>query len=149
MIEVARRFSFVREVGGANRGRWVQFIQRFTGNKPGESWCASFVSLVLNIVYFGNSPLKKSASCDVLLQQCREQGLIIPEPEPGCLVFSMASPNDAHHIAICTGADSNHPNLDAIAGNTSRDGKSNNGDGVYEHDVTRDGKVFARMPDLG
>lgn len=144
LILIARLYLFVREIGGANRGVWVGLFQAYTGNKAGDSWCASFVCFCLSIAYQGNSPLEKSASCDELLRQCREKGYMVPDPLPGDLVFNMAGKDDAVHIAIATVA---LPyTLVTIAGNTSEDGKSSNGDGVYEHPVSRSNKVYARLP---
>lgn len=145
IVAVARRFLFVREEGGPNRGLWVELFLRFTGNRPGDSWCAAFVSYVLYIVYRGKSPIIKSAGCDEMLNDCRKKGYIVKEPASGCLVFSMNG-NDAHHVAICTAATQQHPELDAIAGNTSADGKSSNGTGVFEHAVSTLNKVYALLP---
>jgi hypothetical protein len=147
IIAVARRFLFVREVGGPNRGIFVEFFLRMVGAKPGEPWCAAFASVILWMVYLGKPPLPMSASCDVLLEACRRKGYMVPEPEPGCLIFSMRSANDAHHVAIGTdGTEPGAATVGTIAGNTSEDGTSDNGDGVYEHPVSRKNKLYARMP---
>lgn len=144
IVAVARRLSFIRETDGANRGLWVEFILRFTGNVAGESWCMAFVSLILAIVYRGKSPLLKTASCQDALTDARKKGYVTAAPTPGCLVFSVAN-GRAHHVAICTAT----PTADAIpviAGNTSEDGKSSNGTGVFEHPVSRADKVYVQLP---
>ena len=67
VIDLAGKFTFVREYGGSNKGVWVGVIQAVT-QTPGLAWCASFVSLVLGMVFSGKSPLPRTASCDVLLE---------------------------------------------------------------------------------
>lgn len=147
IIAVARRFDFVRETAGANAGLFVEDFLRFTGNRRGESWCCSFVSRVLDIVYRGRSPLLRTAGCDEMLNDAERKGYVVREPRAGDLVFSVkgaGNTRDAHHVGIVTVADP----LTAIAGNTSSDGLSSNGDGVYEHAVTRTGKIFVRLPEV-
>lgn len=144
IVAVARRFSFVRETDGPNRGLWVRFILWFTGNVEGESWCMAFISLVLFIAYRGKPPLIRTAGCDEALRDARKKGYIVAEPRPGDLVFSVTN-GDAHHVAICT-APPTPAAVPVIAGNTSEDGKSSNGTGVFEHPVSREGKVYVRLP---
>jgi hypothetical protein len=150
LIEIARWFRFVREIGGPNDGRWVRMIQKLTGNKPPDSWCASFVSLVVGIAYQGKPPLPYSASCDVLLTAARAQGLVVNTPASGDLFFYVHPPDDAHHVGIVTYVSSDKKAVNGIAGNTSRDGTSSNGDGVYEHAVDLSQyPVYVRLPSLG
>jgi hypothetical protein len=146
IVAVARRFLFVRE-DGANRGLWVELFLRFVGCVPGDSWCAAFVSYVLNIVYRGKSPVLKSGSCQEILDDCHKKGYVVTGPvQPGDLVFSMDG-DHAHHIAIATTAGTVMDQmLNAIAGNTSEDGTSSNGTGVFEHHVSRANKAIARLP---
>jgi len=147
---VARRFDYVRETEGQNRGTWVSLFQRFTGNRPGDSWCASFVSLVLDIVFRGQSPLRRSASCDVLLQQCMGAHYIVDTPQVDDLFFYVRewpviqSQVDAYHVGIVTALS---PDVIGIAGNTSPDGQDTNGSGVFEHALPKNKIiVFARLP---
>jgi len=142
VVDEARRWLFVRETMGQNRGVFVEAIQRIGDGKPGDSWCMDFVSLVLWVCYQGSSGLPRTGSCDVALAVAKDKGWVVNDPKPGDLAFSMTTPNDAHHVAIVTG---DNP-LTAIAGNTSRDGSSSNGDGVYEHAISRANKLFVRIP---
>lgn len=139
VVAVARRFNFVRETQGPNKGLWVTFIQRFTGNEPGDSWCMSFGCLVLNIAY-GYDPFRKSGACQDIYDQARVKGLVVPQPEIGCLYFYVNEHNHAHHVGFIT----DPVKLVGIAGNTSPDGRSSNGDGVYEHWIGT--AVYARLP---
>lgn len=141
LVTCARRLSFVRETNGANAGAWVQFMQRLAGGKKGDSWCADFVCLVLAICYYGKRPIVNSGSTIELLNDCRKKGFVVSSPQPGDLCFSVRADGTPHHVAIVTLAKP----LQTIAGNTSSDGLSSNGDGVYEHEVH--GRfVFARLP---
>jgi hypothetical protein len=129
ILHQARKLSFIREHGGQNHGVWVGTVLKLTGNLPGDSWCAAWVSLVLGIGFEGKSPLPRTASCDVLLEHARSMGWLTETPSVGDLYLYLRDPHDAHHVGILTGISP----ITGIAGNTSRDGTSSNGDGVYEH----------------
>lgn len=150
LVEIARLFRFVREVGGQNKGRWVALFQHFTGNTPGDSWCASAVSLLLGIFYQGEPPIPYSASCDVLYNACKKRGYLTQTPSVGDLYFFLNSPTDAHHVGIVSEV-YDPDEFAGVAGNTSEDGKSNNGDRFAEHRLTfRPGKMmFAHLPPRG
>jgi len=135
LLWIARRFLFVREVGGQNRGIWVNMIQKLTQNDNGDSWCASWVSLVLGLAFGGKSPLPRTASCDVILATARKEGWLTSTPSVGDLFLLLKNPNDAHHVGIVTEV-KNATVIGTIAGNTSEDGTSSNGDRVAEHDMT-------------
>jgi hypothetical protein len=143
LTAIARHFLFVREVGAPNDGAWVSFMQRRTGNSPGDSWCASFVCLVLDIAYRSLTPLVRSASCQVLLDDARRHGFVLPAGTPPAvddLFFYVNDEGHAHHVGIVTGVSP----LTGIAGNTSEDGRSSNGTGVFEHPINA--SVFVRLP---
>lgn len=135
VLFLARLFTFVREVGGQNQGVWVQMIQKLTGNAPPDSWCASFVSLILGMAYEGQSPMPRTASCDVMLEHAREKGWLTTEPSVGDIFLRLNTPTDAHHVGFVTDI-SRLPTIGSISGNTSADGTSSNGDRVAEHDIT-------------
>lgn len=132
---------FVRETLGPNRGVFVEAFQRITDSKPGDSWCASFVSAVLWICYQGAPPLPRTASCDVMWAIAEQYE--VSAPQPGDVFFRVRSPGDAHHVGIVT---SLGPLL-GIAGNTSVDGQSSNGTGVFEHSFKVTPEThFVRLP---
>lgn len=143
-VDVLRQFLFVRETQGPNRGVWVNLFLQYTDTPSGSSWCAAFLCFCLSICYQGLSPLSKSASTDVLLAQCRTKGWIVTVPQAGDLYFFVNTPTDAHHCGVVC----NTAPLTGIAGNTSVDGHSSNGDRVAEHviGVRPEGVVFARLP---
>lgn len=147
LTAVARHFTFVRETQGANRGAWVGLFQRHVGIQPGDPWCAAFLSFVGDIAYFGHWPLVLSGSCMALLTNARSKGYDL-KPSSAVqiddLFFYLDASGHAHHVGILTSATP----LIGISGNTSPDGTSSNGDGVYEHALTvAPGRIaFARLP---
>jgi hypothetical protein len=151
LVQIMRLFLFVREVGGPNKGVWVGLFQSYTGNKAGDSWCASFLCFCLSIFYKGLSPFAKTASCDVLREQMIRLAKRVRAPQPGDVFFYMNG-TDAHHVGVVAEIRAVNGATDemviGIAGNTSKDGRSSNGDGVYEHAiVTAPGKIeYYRLP---
>lgn len=144
-IEVARQFRFVRELP-QNRGQRVEAIQRWSGGSPGQSWCCHFATMVLDICYQGASPVPRGGSCDIVLAIAKDQGWLVADPEPGDLYLRVRAGDDAHHIGFVTDVSPN--SIGQLSGNTSKDGKSNNGDGVYENVIVRTPDlVFIRLPE--
>jgi hypothetical protein len=140
---IARRLDFIREVGGPNCGLWVNFVIREGGDGvPGDSWCCDFASLVERIAYDNKAISPRTGSCQTKLDYCRKKGWVVKTPQVDDLCFTVNSAGHAHHIGIVTAVNP----LVTIAGNTSKDGTSDNGDGVYEHPVSVAGKVFVRLP---
>lgn len=143
LVAVARRLKFIRETRGANRGAWVEWLQRFTGGSPGDPWCADLVSVVLDIAYFGRSPLEATGSTVLLLKVATAKGWRVDTPEVEDLYFFVRENGTPHHVGIVTGVDP----LVGIAGNTSPDGLSDNGTGVFEHAIVYGPQtVFVRLP---
>ncbi len=143
MSVIAKRFLFVRETEGPNAGTWVAFFLHFTGNTEGESWCASFVSMVNHIATKGRMTVTKTASTIAMLSDARIKGWVVTDPQIDDLVFTVHPDTGLpHHVAIVSALTP----LSAVAGNTSSDGTSSNGDGCYEHPISPDNKVFVRLP---
>lgn len=140
-IVVARQFKFVRETLGPNRGVFVEAFQRIGDGKPGDSWCADFVSFVFWVCYQGPPPIPRTGNCDVMWGIAKQYE--VATPGPGDLFFRIRPDGDVHHVGIVTqGAP-----LRGIAGNTSEDGRSSNGTGVFEHSLSADSQThFARLP---
>lgn len=147
VVPTARLFSFVRETTRQNDGPWVEAIQRVTGNRRGDPWCASYVSAVLALAYGGAPPLPATASCDELLRHARRDGRLTSDPEAGDVFLVMRdgvlSGTDAIHTGFVTDV-----TLDAvrtIEGNTNAGG-SREGWGVFERVRSRGGLLFIRLP---
>lgn len=151
-VEIARQFRFVRETLGPNRGVFVEAIQRIGDGKPGDSWCMQFVSMVLWICYQGPAPIPRTGSCDVAYAVAKNEGYVVELPAPNDIFFRVRAEGrtwdaDAHHVGIVT---QTYPDrIGSIAGNTSEDGLSSNGTGVFEHDLKLNPStlVFVRLPE--
>lgn len=141
LTAVARHFAFVRETQGPNRGAWVSFFQRFCGGKDGDNWCAQFVSVVLDIAYYGKSPLARTGSTSAMLDHATVKGFVVLSPRIDDLYFFVRADGTPHHVGIVTDL----APLTGIAGNTSEDGLSSNGTGVFEHAIQTKGVVFVRV----
>jgi hypothetical protein len=142
-IEVARQLLFVREAG-ENRGLRVEAIQHYSRGQFGDSWCCEFATMVLDICYQGDAPIPRMGACEDVHQLAIKQGWIVTDPAPGDLFLYVTDAGHAHHIGFVTQATP----LTGIAGNTSEDGVSSNGDGVHEHalNVAPNHIVFVRLP---
>ena len=146
LTELARKFHYIREATDQNDGARVEAIQRWGGGKKGDSWCAFFATMVLDVFYEGAAPIKRTGSCDDILQQAQKNGWLQELPHVGDLYLYLKSPTDAHHVGIVT--DVNTEGFLGLSGNTSEDGLSSNGDRVAERSLKlRPGHtVFVRYP---
>ncbi len=63
-------------------------------------------------------------------------------PIPGDIVLSLNPDGTAHHVGIIA----NVSPLSSIAGNTSEDGSSSNGDRVAEHWISTALKLYVDVP---
>jgi hypothetical protein len=145
--EVASQFvGWVTETTRANDGPWVEAIQRVTGNKRGDPWCASFVTFVLDIAYRGpkNNPVARSASCDVMLEDARKKGWLTDKPAAGDLFLVMRHPTDAVHVGVVTSV--GKTSVKTVEGNTNNDG-SREGWGVFARERRFSPNLqFIRLP---
>lgn len=101
VLAVAASHLAVREVP-QNRGRFVEYIQRYAGGKPGDPWCAGWVYYCGHHMLKDAWPLPRTMSCDVLLRDAERQGLIVDTPKAGCLflVINPKNSNDAVHVGF-------------------------------------------------
>ena len=144
IVPVAELFvGWVRETTGANDGPWVEAIQRTTGNKKGDAWCASFVNFVIDISFKDQNPLPCTASCDVLLEFARKHNLLTTDPIPGDVFLVMKTPADATHTGIV--AEVGKDSIKTIEGNTNREG-AREGNGVWARNRQRAGLLFINVP---
>lgn len=144
VVDIARLFDgWVREANKKNDGPWVEAIQRVTGNKRGDPWCASWVTFVLDIAYAGKNPLVRSASCDVLLQDARKKGWLYDTPQVGDVFLVMRTTEDAVHTGFVTAVQDTV--VGTIEGNTNAGG-SRDGWGVFQRQRKRAGLKFIRVP---
>jgi hypothetical protein len=130
-VDISRQFLFVREAG-ANTGQRVEAIQKWNGGKSGESWCCYFATMVLDICFQGAAPIPRLGACQNVYDLAKKNNWLVTTPSAGDIFLYVDSNDHAHHIGIIT--------VDGggigIAGNTSEDGTSSNGDRVAEHSIT-------------
>lgn len=144
LATIARRLNFIRETEGPNRGAWVAMLQRFCNGIDGDSWCSDFASFVCDVAYHGRPPLRKSGASHARLSEASAKGYVEPVAAVDDLYFFVDAAGHAHHEGIVTSI----APMKGIAGNTSEDGKSSNGVGVFEHELNLGpGRiVFVRLP---
>lgn len=142
IVEIARQFLYVREAQaeGQNRGLRVEAVQHWSGGQTGDSWCMEFVWMVLDIFYQGRCPFDRMQSCEAMRQLASAKGWITNNPQPGDLFLYINDQGLAHHVGFVTQA---FP-LIGLAGNTSEDGISANGDRVAEHGIKA--TTFVHVP---
>lgn len=147
VLDVARLFLHVRELPG-NKGARVEAIQKWSGGRPGDPWCAQWVWMICDLYYGGKAPLPRTGSCDEMLAICVTDGRMTDTPLPGDIYFRLADPTNAIHVGfVCSPLRENR--FVQLSGNTSEDGLSREGTGVFERDIPYvAGKiVFARLPE--
>lgn len=147
LSERARQFTYIREAQelGQNRGLRVEAIQHWSKGTRGDSWCAEFATMVLDIHYRGVAPIDRMQACQDIYEMAAAEHWIIDAPEVDALFLYVDANDHAHHIGFV----SSITPLTGIAGNTSKDGRSSNGDGCYEHEILRPGEgkiVYVRVP---
>lgn len=145
VVATAEQFvNWVREATNHNDGPWVEAIQRVTGNKKGDAWCASYVTFCLDIAFRGKNPLARSASCDVLLADARKKGWLTDKPEAGDVFLVMKDANDAIHTGFVTAV--GKTSVKTVEGNTNNDG-SREGWGVCARERRVGPKLlFIKLP---
>ncbi len=124
--DIARQFLFVRETP-QNKGQRVEAIQRWAGGVPGSSWCSYFATMVLDICFQGVSPIPRLGRVQDVYDLALKNHWMTTTPVKNDLFIYVDNNNHGHHIGIYT------ENGQGIAGNTSADGTSSNGDRVAEH----------------
>lgn len=131
---IARQFLYVREVP-PNKGLRVEAIQKWSGGQSGDSYCCEFVTMVLDICFQGNSPIPRFQACEDVHKLAVKNGWLTTNPSRDDL-FLYVDPVSgiAHHIGIIT----ENGGSEGIAANTSPDGTSSNGTGIFEHSISYD-----------
>lgn len=138
--DISRQFLFVREAG-PNRGQRVEAIQKWSGGQSGDSWCCQFTTMVLDICFDGKSPIPRLGACQQVYDLAKKEGWMVDVPTKDDIFIYVNDDDHAHHIGFVT-----EPG-DGIAGNTSADGKSSNGDRVAEHGISSGSHVkYIRYP---
>jgi hypothetical protein len=148
-------FRYLRETAN-NHGRRVEAVRHWgLGDvASSDSWCDFMaVGFILDFVFAGESPFPRTeeinGSTDAAMKYGQAQGWEVPLDRAmrGDLIFSIhppdaPEPGKAHHVAMLEDPDT----FQVIAGNTSEDGISSNGDRVAEHVVSKANKVAIQYP---
>lgn len=137
--DIARQFLFVREAG-PNKGQRVEAIQHWSGGIAGASWCAYFATMILDICFEGNAPIPRLGACQDVYNMAKAKGWLVTDPEKDDIFLLVNDVDHAHHVGFVT------ENGNGIAGNTSADGTSSNGDRVAEHGLSSHNIKFVRYP---
>jgi hypothetical protein len=93
------------EVGGNNRGEWVERVLRNVGAKPGDPWCCGFVVWEYNRAcgqFEVPLILPRTAACRVLIQEVRLAWLR-PDPVRGAIAVrlnNIEDPKSRGHVGI-------------------------------------------------
>lgn len=136
-ITLARLFVYVREAG-ANNGQRVNGFQIWCGGKDalGTSWCCWFATWVLDVCFQGNSPIPRLGLVQDVYDLAAKNGWVsFMHPLPGDLVVYLDANGHAHHIGFFCYDQTTPTQWNILAGNTSADGASSNGDRVAEHEL--------------
>lgn len=138
LIARARQDLHVRETS-PNQGPVINDMLAGVHCAPGCSWCAAAVCWW--IAHAGLDPsitFHPSASALSLLE--RNPHLVITDPQPGDVVVWCHDPaKHLGHVGIVTATTRVNgvlTSITVIAGNTSADGRSPNGDRVAEHECS-------------
>lgn len=103
VLLVAEAMDGIEEAPGhRNSGRAVERIQRRTGNKRGDAWCASYVAEAGARALGRRWPLPLTASCDELLKAARALGVVADHPLRGDVFLVMRTKDDAIHTGFVT-----------------------------------------------
>lgn len=148
-VAIMRMLLYIRE-NGQNKGSRIEAIQCWGGGQPGDSYCCESATMCLDIAYQGNSPVPIAQACQTVYDQAKKgtNGVRLLNDQETPLandIFLYVNDQDhAHHIGFV----SQDGGATGIAGNTSPDGKSSNGDGFHEHALITDRThiKFVRLP---
>ncbi len=143
LLEIARLFRGVREVP-ENRGLRVEAIQHWSGGTFGDSWCCEMWWMWLDLFFSCAPTVPRLERVQDVLDLATRQQWLVTEPQPGDSYIFVNAAGQGHHIGVLTGTDP----LTGIAGNTSADGTSVDGTGVFEHALLVDPALirYVRIP---
>jgi uncharacterized protein (TIGR02594 family) len=147
IVDIAKQYIGVREVGGDNKGELVQLFQSAVdGKAQGESWCMGFVQFCIKQVELATntkSKVFKSEHCLTVWNNSPKE-LRLEKPEVGCLVIWQFENTPQGHVGIVTKVNVN--TIDTIEGNTGTGAAiERNGDGVHARVRSKTGSKQMRV----
>jgi hypothetical protein len=129
IVATARSYLNVQEDPiGSNSGPLIDDWLAFVGGHPGDPWCSAFACVAVHEARMLEKlpPLEFRRSSGALRLLAINSALVTDDPQPGdFLIWDHGGGKG--HVSIKTGTETH------IAGNTSPDGKSRQGYGVFEH----------------
>jgi len=130
ILNIARGHTWVVEEGGSNTGQAVNAILARVGLKPGQPWCAAFVSYVGWLLFREQWPLPLTGGCTALDEAAQKDDALRAIPQTGqVFVLWSAKLGRYHHCGFIWDQLSNGQ-WRTVEGNTNTDG-SPDGTGVY------------------
>lgn len=131
IVTTARTYKgVVEDPIGSNSGPLIDDWLAFVGGHPGDPWCAAFACVSVHearmMEKMGPLEFKRSSGALRLLAVNDALKVPVSDAQPGDLLI-WDHGGGKGHVSIKTGTGTH------IAGNTSPDGKSRQGYGVFEH----------------
>jgi CHAP domain len=130
-LRIADALTFVREQG-YNAGQGVVDFLRYVGLEPGQPWCASFVSYVLEKTLPGQKTLK-SGGCAIFGEWAAAQGCLKTVPLAGdvFLIYHESLGRFGHTgFVLSVNADGSYVTIEGNAADPKKPA-SRDGNGVY------------------
>jgi len=147
VISIAKSQVGVRETGGENRGPEVEQYLAYTGNAPGQPWCAAFVQWIFAQAGRPLTETGLSASVEGIHGAAQTQGWIASSPQPGDIVLWDRPGHESDHTGIVVGV--NGDQIYTVEGN-SGDGVANRGPKpASTPDESGTVPTFVRVPKIG
>lgn len=133
LLRIAESYTWVREVGGNNRGQVVEHLLKMVGLRPGDPWCAAFVAKVGYTLFGRDWPLPLVGGCATLGEAAARKEILYKFPAPGSvfLLYSKAKGRFAHTGFV--GLKPSKNGWPTIEGNTD-DEDETDGQGVYKRE---------------
>ena len=123
-VELARQSLGVREDQGRNWGRWVRLYLQAAGLVFPAPWCAAFVSFKVNQAA-GRLGLKArwprraptAVSSSGIYRWAKREGLLLREPEAGCVFLRRGGPTGYRHTGLVADVDRASRTIRTVEGN--------------------------------
>jgi hypothetical protein len=126
-----------------NRGLRVEAVQKWAGGSPGDSWCCELWWMCQDIAHKGNFEMSRVQACQSVYDYAKKKGYLVSNPQVGDTFLYVNKDDHAHHIGFIT----KPGGAAGVAGNTSEDGKSDNGIMCAEHEMRPSPSIkYVRFP---
>lgn len=150
-LKIARGFIGVKEEWGTNRGYWVNRFLLSAKSKPGNQWCAAFVSFCLDSARVQSLTVRSALARSYVRKHSVKATRVISEnmeiPAGSILVWRRGNTMFGHVGFVVEWRGKSGT---TIEGNTSSGirGSQNDGDGVYMRKRTINPYSYFRITDF-